>query len=160
MAYLTKDEFTLLSPLPAEWLDDVEASAVGFIAAQLAARSGAIDARLRKRYAVPFELPAPEIVRLWLCDVVTLRCLWKKGVPATDEIYVDVKAAADSAEAQILEAANATDGLFDLPLVDGGSAISRGGPRAYTEASPYVGFDSQSETGRNEDRNGRGTSYG
>jgi hypothetical protein len=65
-----------------------------------------------------------------------------------------VQKAKDDALAWLKEAADAKDGLIDLPLRADttASGISRGGPLAYTETSPYAWTDVQAETGRSEDR--------
>ena len=74
---------------------------------------------------------------------------------------VDAKAERDAALAEIKEAADSEQGLFDLPTNDvvGDSAIGHAGPLAYTEASPYVSADRQEREGRLEDRAQCGTPY-
>ena len=69
--------------------------------------------------------------------------------------------AADRARAEIKEAADSKEGLFDLPTNDaaGDSAIVKAGPRWYSESSPFVSADQQERHGLREDCHGRG-SYG
>jgi hypothetical protein len=153
-AYLTVEEFKMLSLMPASFVDAVEAGHPGFVALRLELKSAYIDSRLRKRYAAPFQLPAPIVVRGWLAALVTVDVETKRGIDPEsgniDEYRTEAKTALD----EIKEAADAETGLFDLPLrSDGSSAsgVSLGGPRTYTEASPYVFADVQRETAREED---------
>lgn len=160
-AYLDRDAFATLTTMPVEFVDDIEASTAGWVDAQLALWSAKIDSRLGKRYAVPFADPPPMAVKGWLAQIVTQRAYLRRGIDPTDPQMVTVAADAAEAWAEIKEAADAKDGLFDLPLRADTTAtgISRGGTRSYTEASPYVGLQGQRTTGRSEDANGGG-SYG
>jgi len=58
----------------------------------------------------------------------------------------------DIAVAELKEAADSKDGLFDLPLRADTTAtgVSKGGPRGYSEASPYTNLDRQRARRRNE----------
>jgi hypothetical protein len=157
--YLTVADFKLLTDMPGEFVDYLESKAPGWLDAQLAYYTGQINARLAKRYAVPFQAPVPDAARGWLARLVTPRAYRRRGVDPNDEQYADVKADAGAADKEIEEAANAVDGLYDLPLRQdtAASGISKGGTRAYSEQSPYVFQDRQSDVGRNEDLNGRGS---
>ncbi len=159
-AYLTVAAFKLLSVMPAEFVDAIEAVTPGWTAAQLELESARIDSRLRKRYEVPFGSPAPVEVQGWLANIVTLRAYMRRGFDPTDQQAVQYKADADTAIAEMKEAADSNEGLFDLPLRADSTAsgIVKGGPRVYSETSPYVGFDVQAGIGRNEDNAGGGTS--
>jgi len=160
-AYLDLNTFKALSTLPPEFVDEVEARYPGFITKQLESHSALIDARLRKRYAVPFSTPYPVAVELWLARVVTVPVWMRRGVDPNDEQFAEAKASADAAWEEMREAADSHEGLFDLPLRANTteSGISRGGPFGYSEASPYVWTDEQRRTGRREDASGGGT-YG
>ncbi len=160
MSYLDLDAFRARTLAPAVYVDDVEAAHAGWLDGQLAAWSRKIDSRLRKRYAVPFAEPN-ETVKEWLTQIVTLRLFLKRGVDANDEQFETIRQDAQDALAEIKEAADSEEGLFDLPLLDAadGSAISKGGPLGYGEASPYVWTDRQVATARDEDGAGEGT-YG
>lgn len=160
-AYLTVEEFKLLTVAPADFIDDVELAQVGWLGAQLSAHSARINAQLRKRYAVPFATPYPEQVQLWLAQIVTEALLLRRGVDSQDEQYSSIAEMAARAREEIKEAANSQDGLWDLPLNDTqASLISRGGPLGYSEASPYVWSTIQRERGVSEDDSGTGSSYG
>lgn len=161
MAYLDLTAFRARTVMPGAFVDEIEADAAGWIAQQLATWSFAIDARLRKRYTVPFVTP-PETVLAWLTNIVTLRAWLRRGFDPQDPSMPVVTADHDRALEEIKEAANGQVGLFDLPLADAGdpSAITKGGPRLYSEQSPYVGFSRQAREAREEDRNGEGTTYG
>jgi hypothetical protein len=145
--------------MPASDVDGIETSAPGWILGQLTYWSSQIDSRLAKRYAVPFPSPYPTAVTGWLARIVTQRLYIKRGVDSTDAQYQVIADDAKESWAEIKEAADAVNGLFELPSradVDADGVV-RGGPVSYSEASPYVGWNVQGNTGRNEDSNGSGT---
>lgn len=158
MAYLTVAQFRTESLMPGVQVDALEAEHAGFLEARLARRSDAIDARLRKRYAAPFASPVPGKVIEWLLAGVTLAAYLKLGVDPLDAQIADIKEAATTADAELLEAANSETGLFDLPLRADTTAtgISKGGPMSYSEASPYVHNDVRGTAGKADDERGRG----
>lgn len=158
-AYLTASEFALLTVMPAEFLDEIEDRTPGWIDAQLETQSRWVDARLSKRYAVPFAAPVPEVVRSWVTRLVTLRAYHRRGVDPSDQQIAEVAKDRDDALLEIKEAADAEIGLIDLPLRADttASGISKTSTLAYTERSPYVGLDVQRTAGRDEDMNGGGS---
>lgn len=158
-AYLTLSEFTNASVMPSSFISEIETVSPGWTLVQLTIESARIDGRLSKRYAVPFALPAPLCVQGWLAKIVTESAYRKRGYDPTDaqgRMYV---ADRDTAIAEIKEAADAIDGLFDLPLRADltASGVTRGFPKAYSEQSPYAFADGQSRVGKQEDDNGGGT---
>lgn len=160
-SYLTLAEFKTRTLMPASSVDAIELVSAGWILIQLDEASAWIDSRLRKRYAAPFESPYPVAVLSWLTRIVTVRCFLKHGVPPTDEQFQAIQKDADDARAEVLEAANGDDGLFDLPLRSDttSTGVSKGGPLGYSERSPYVSGDIKRRVGRQEDSNG-GCTYG
>lgn len=158
-AYLTRAQFQAISTMPASFITEIEAKAPGWLDAQLELHSARIDAQLRKRYAVPFALPAPLVVQDWLARIVELAAWLKRGVTSTDEQFQEYKARAMAAIDEIGKAADSVDGLFDLPLSATGtaSAVSAGFTRGYSEQSPYVWTDQQAEIGHAEDRTREGS---
>lgn len=155
--YLDIAAFKLLSVMPSGDIDARETAQPGYVTRQLDNASGYIDAQLSKRYAVPFTAPAPEIVQRWVTAIATYKIWQRRGWDATDDQVEQIKEDSDKAEEQIQKAADSEKGLYDLPLANGSSGISKGRPRVYSEASPYVWTDGQSETGRQEDQAGSGT---
>ena len=159
-AYLTLAEFKLRTVMPSEFVTAIESVEPGWTEMQLLQHSGWIDARLRKRYAVPFAAPVPETVLGWLARIVTFECWQRRGFDPADLSMDRAAKDADTARSEVLEAADSEKGLFDLPLrqdLPATSGIVRNGPYVYTEASPYVWADQQVATGRTEDGNRRGT---
>jgi phage gp36-like protein len=151
--YLTRAEFRAITTMPAGDVDDIEVAAPGWIDAQSTVVSGIIDARLRKRYAAPFEAPYPDVVRLWCSRILTLRAYLRRGVDARDAQFEVIQKDAEAASAEIKEAADSKDGLFELPIrqdLPTTGAIARGGPFGYSEASPYTWTTVQSEAAKNE----------
>ena len=159
MSYLDLDEYKNYSILPSVDIDDVETIQAGWVDRKLRAISRSVDARLRKRYAVPFESPYPDAVCDWVARIMDPLLLKKRGVDATDEQFISIADDAKAALEEIKEASDAEEGLFDLPALDtaDGSAISKGGPLGYSESSPYVWLDREEETGRDEDTDGIGS---
>jgi hypothetical protein len=161
MAYLDLSGFKNASVMPDEDVDALHDRYASFFETQLENESAWIDARLRKRYAAPFESPYPKAVVRWLATIVTELAYIKRGVDPNDEQITRIFEAAKEAREEVLEAANSVEGLFDLPLRSDTTAtgIAKGGTRSYSEASPYAFTDVQGQRGREEDRNGGG-SYG
>lgn len=151
--YLDLAGYKALSRLPAATIDRVETETTGSIAAILVERSAHINARLTKVYACPFASPYPEIVQGWLARLADAEIVEKAGFQPTDDSALKIEARADVALAEIKEAANAKDGLFDLPLRADttASGISKNEPLGYGETSPYVGNSRQFDRAIDED---------
>jgi hypothetical protein len=145
MAYLDIANLKLFSSMPDE---DIDLLPEEFVLQRLHVRSSEIDARLRKRYKVPFEHPVPDVVRGWLADLVTVDMYQRRGVNPADDTFQAARDAAAQAREQMRESADAREGLYDLPLrhdlAESGIA-SAGGPLGYSEASPYDWADRQRE---------------
>lgn len=159
MAYLDLAAFKTRTVMPSAFVDEIEAALPGWTDTQLTMAQGWIDARLRKRYAVPFVAPVPEIVLGWLTSIVTWSAWQRRGYDPEDQSIVQAKDDALAARNEVKEAADAVTGLFDLPLRQDTTAtgVVRTGPYGYSEQSPYVWTDPQMTTGRNEDGNRGGT---
>jgi len=163
--YLTFDLLKGLITIPDEFVNEVEARYPGWVEAQIAAYSRWVEAQLRKRYATPFNAydgvpdPTPPQIQFWLARLVAVPVWLKRGVDPNDLQFEEVRTDRDNAREEIADAANSETGLYDLPLKvsKDGSLIVHGGPFSYSEQSPYVAFDRQRVTGRNEDNSGSGT---
>lgn len=147
-AYLTLAEWKSRTKMRAADVEDLEASDPGKIDGFLLAHTErSINARLRKRYAVPFSSPVPECVLSWLTDLVTLDAFQLRGFnPSSmqDQLVVED---AKKANEEIKEAAESELGLFDLPLRQDttASGITKPAPFSYAEASPYAWITVQAE---------------
>lgn len=151
--YMALAEFKAASVMPADFIDEIELRTPGWIDGRLKFGSAWLDTRLAKRYDAPFRSPYPFAVQDWLAKIVTFECWLKRGVAASDEQIAEYKQQAASAFAEVREAADSKDGLFELPLrsnVDA-NGVTRGWPRVYSEQSPYAWADLQRDIGRNED---------
>jgi hypothetical protein len=158
-AYLTIAELKLRTVMPPEFLDALEGLQPGWIDAQLEQMSRWIDSRLMKRYAVPFIVPYPEVVLGWLARLVAYEAWQRRGWDPQDPQAVQIQRSAEQARDDVKEAADAVQGLYDLPTIEGKSTITKPRTFGYTEQSPYVWLDAQVMTGRDEDDWGGG-SYG
>jgi hypothetical protein len=126
-----------------------------FVTQSLEQNQAHIESRLRKRYDIPFSSPFPEAACRWLTKITTLTCYEKRGFnPGSEQDREGIIGAAATAETQITEAADAKEGLFELPLREEEpdvSGVTKGFPLGYSEQSPYVGFDRQLAAASNED---------
>lgn len=142
MAYLTPATYAALTIAPAVYVAQVESDHPGWLEAQLSFWSGWIDARLKKRYAAPFDADSPPpIVLGWLTRILDAELYLKRGVNANDSQHGEIVDRAALAKAEIREAADAAAGLFELPLradTPAASGVTRGAPLGYTEQSPYT----------------------
>lgn len=152
--YLSVAEFQLLTAMPQQDVDALEVAEPGYIQTRLNIRSRWMDARLRKRYVVPFASPYPEIVKLWLSALVTPEAYGKRGwSPASKSDEEAIIGPAREAMTEIKESADSMAGLFELPVLDAADsdAVSKAAPMSYSEQSPYVWATSQADAGREED---------
>lgn len=144
--YLSVSDFRTRTIIASAQVDVLEQAKPGFLAAKLDQRARWIEARLRKRYAVPFAAPIPVAVVGWLVAMVTKDALLALGTNAPDEQVQEIFKANDTAEAEIKEAADEQNGLFDLPLRDDKpeSAIVEASPLASSQVSPFDWIDVES----------------
>lgn len=146
--YLTVSEFRVRTVMPGPDVDALEVEEPGFLDEQILMHQSRINARLAKRYAVPFTNP-PEVVLGWITDIVTFYAYKKRGYNPSAEQDSDIKDDAKRALEEVKEAANSKDGLFDLPLKEVeslASGVTRGEPIGYSEASPYRFTSVQAES--------------
>lgn len=88
--------------------------------------------------------PVPETVLQWLTILVTWDCYTKRGRNPQDPLIVDLRDDRVRVLAEIKEAADSKDGLYDLPVSeDRDTAITTGSPLGYSEQSPYAWIDRQ-----------------
>lgn len=96
--------------------------------------------------------PVPEAFLDWLTVLVTIDLYWKRGSNPQDPGVAALTARKEEVLAEVKEAADSQNGLFDLPTSeDQTTAISSGGPFGCSSASPYRWTDSQGRRGRRED---------
>ena len=120
-----------------------------------------IESRLRKRYVVPFLEPVPFTIKKWLCDLASKTCWSKRGFNPSNKSDEDaIDGPYQLALAEIKEAADAKEGLFDLPARDDlpqATGVTFGRPKSYSEASPYTAGIQQRTDAVDEDQAGVGT---
>lgn len=146
--YLDLVEFRRASVMPSSDVDLLEETEPGFLAERAELWTGWIKARLAKRYVTDFAAgTVPRPIRGWMVALLTVDAYKRRGWNPSSAQDADIAKDAETAKAEILEAANSKDGLFELPLLEGSSSsgVSRGGPRSYSEVSPYTWTDRQRE---------------
>lgn len=139
-SYLSQADFARNSNMSREAVVELEAREPGYLDRRLVLRSAEISSLLSKRYAVPLNMSEPPaMVIKWLVDLVTFDAFMKLGFGADDGNDAEIVKAKDEALAQLHEAADAKDGLYELPLREGDAAngISKTAPMSYSELSPY-----------------------
>ena len=100
--------------------------------------------------------PVPETVLGWLVTLVTLDLYDRRGHNPSDPAMTRLAERVAQVMAEIREAADSKDGLFDLPTTeDAGSAVTTGGPLGFSDASPYAWQDRQARAGYAQDGRGR-----
>lgn len=136
--------------MPAEDVDFLEDHAPGYLASRLALNTSYIYSRLPKRYATPFTAPAPEIVLGWLVAMTTVDAYRKRGWNPADQQSQDLVQDRKDALDELKEAADAQNGLFEIPLREDTSegGVARGEPFGYSEVTPYEWTDVQAEAAR------------
>jgi hypothetical protein len=133
-------EFCDRSPFDEAQAEELELKRPGWLMRVSEALSNGIDARLIKRGDVPFRAPYPEVVKLWVADLLTPRAYAAHGTRPSDEQQAAIAAAATLADSQIAEAADPVRGLFILPLQQGSTAVQATEPATscYSEQSPFT----------------------
>jgi phage gp36-like protein len=140
-AYFDVDYLRMMGSVPGAVLDEFETANPGRLDGMIAAVSRLIDSYLFKRYATPFSDPVPEAVKFHGTQILShqLRVVigFDPGSKQDDQI---VQARAD-AFAWLEKAANARDGLVELPLREpeagkkDAAGVSRRKARAFSFAS-------------------------
>lgn len=145
-AYLTFEQWRDRSIMPPDESDELWAAwGPAFIEGKLNEHTSWINARLRKRYATPFADPVPEIVLSWLERLVTFDVYLRRGHNPSSQQDEEIKNRMVDAKAEIKEAADSNEGLYDLPIREDSTAtgISKGGPWAEYDNTPYAFLDAQ-----------------
>lgn len=148
--YLTFETWKARSRLSSADCDDIYAREPTKVTTFLADTTEWINGRLRKRYNEAL-LPTHATILRWCRDIVDLEVfILRGGNPSSmqDSLY---KEHHDTAKSEIKEAADAQNGLFDLPLKQDvtSTGVALGGPLGYSEASSYTWTDVQAEAVRN-----------
>jgi len=142
--FLTFESWKARSRLGPEKCNDLYARAPVQVDTCLSDVSYWINARLRKRYD-ELQYPQDPTVLGWTRDIVDFDMFILQGGDPSSEQDATFKERAETARAEVKEAADAKDGLFDLPLRKDITAtgVTKGYPRACSDASPYTWTDRQ-----------------
>jgi phage gp36-like protein len=152
--YVDIEYVKLVGSMPAADVDQLDTLYAGTVAGVSEAVSRMFDARLAKRYAAPFATPYPEALKWHVAQVVVYTLWQKRGFNPSSEMDSLITKNRDEALAWLKEAADAKDGLIELPLRQDTTAegVSKGAPLSYHEQSPYKWTDLQAEEARFEDQ--------
>ena len=153
--YVDIEYVALLGNVPSSQLYAYEESNPGTFLAIATAVSRMFDQRLSKRYKVPFDLVnPPEALRFHIAQVVSFQIWLKMGFNPGSLQDEALQTAKTEALDWLKEAADSKDGTIELPLRDADpappqSAIARGYPLSYSEASPFAWVSRQRDAVRN-----------
>lgn len=139
----------LVGSMPPADVDAVDGLFAGKFVAIATAISAMFEARLHKRYATPFEQPYPEALRWHVAQCVVAEMWRARGYNPGHPLDQTIEDRRKEALEWVKEAADSKDGLVELPKradEAGTSAVNRGGPLGYSEASPWAWTDVQKET--------------
>lgn len=98
------------------------------------------------------DTPVPEAVLAWLTTFVTWDAYRRRGMNPQDPTLEALKGELDTAMAELKEAADSKDGLFDLPTnEDADSAVTTGFVLGAAQQSPYTWTVEEAQDGHRED---------
>jgi hypothetical protein len=146
VSYVDVPTFRAKTILAAELVIAIDGANPNFLLGCLTDWSAWLDAQLRKRYAVPFVAPIPLIVPRWVVRLAGPDVYRKRYIdPQTDQLLDALTTDRTDAKTEIQQAADAVDGLFDLPLLDTAtaSAVTQGLPLSSADQNPYDWIDRQ-----------------
>lgn len=113
--YFDAAYFRNMGSVPGALLDTFEVDYPGRLDAMIEAVSRLIDSYLFKRYATPFA-SVPEVVKFHGCAILSHQVRIVIGFDPGSAQDQQIIAARDAAVAWLEQAANARDGLVELPL--------------------------------------------
>lgn len=145
--YVTIAEVKDFGTMPPADIDALEILYPGITDRTATIVSGMFDARLKKRYAAPFQAPYPDSLKFNVARVVAYRLYLKRGFNPSSEQDQAIIRDNNDAEAWVKEAADSENGLIELPAkqtdpLNDASGL-KGVPLSYSEASPYTWIDVQ-----------------
>jgi phage gp36-like protein len=116
-AYFDAAYFRMMGSIPGSVLDDFEERNPGRLDAMIEATSRLIDSYLFKRYATPFA-SVPEVVKFQGCAILSHQLRVVIGFDPGSTQDEQIITARKEAFAWLEQAANAREGLVELPLRD------------------------------------------
>ena len=115
-AYFDVDYLKAMGSVPAAVLDEFEVANPGRIIKIITAVSRLIDSHLFKRYATPFSDPVPEAVKFHGAAIVSHQLRVIIGFDPGSSQDAEIIQARKDAFTWLASAANAREGLVELPL--------------------------------------------
>ena len=128
----------MMGSVPAAVLAEFETANPGRLEAMAEAISRVMDSYLMKRYATPFAEPVPEVVKFHGTQIMSHQLRVVIGFDPGSVQDEQIVKARDAAFAWLEQAANARDGLVELPLREPApgkgdvSGVSRRRARAFS----------------------------
>ena len=138
-AYVDLDYMKAMGSIPSSLLDELEANEPDTFSSMSEAVSRLVDSKLLKRYATPFEEPVPESIKLAVAQILSLQIRIRIGFDPGSMQDEQIVKARDDAMTWLEQAANAKDGLVELPLrePDEGQKDATGVARRKSRAFSY-----------------------
>lgn len=149
MAYATPADVRLKGVLLPSDVDRVEGRFPGITQARLDTAHARLNAKLMKRYRLPFQTPVPQCLVWYEAVIVSYELLADvRGLNPESGQGPRVEQAYQEAQEWLKAAVDPEHGDVELRAAEAGlgpSAVNAGGPFGYSEASPYAWIDAQAE---------------
>ena len=144
MPYLTVERFNDLSVLAEERVQELCTRRPAFLDTQFDVALRSIEDRLRHKYVVPFP-PAHPTIEGWIVSIVQPKAALKVGIDPGDPGYVEMVRLSTEVNLELTDASDMQSSRWNLPRIPAqdASAIAKGEPFGYSEASPYDWTDGQ-----------------
>ena len=137
--YFDFDYLSTMGSVPGPVLSEFDDNSPGRLSKMIVAVSRLMDSYLFKRYATPFKDPVPEVVKFHGTQILSHQLRVIIGFDPGSRQDEEIVNARNAAFAWLEQAANARDGLVELPLrePDAGKADAAGVSRRRARAFSY-----------------------
>lgn|SRR5512133_900986 len=144
MPYLTTERFCDLTVLAEERIQELFVRRPRFLETHCDMALRNIEDRLRHKYAIPFP-PSHPTIEGWIVSIVQPKAALKVGIDPGDPGYVEMVRLSTEVNLELTDASDMQSSRWNLPRISAQdpSAIAKGEPFGYSEASPYDWTDRQ-----------------
>lgn len=144
MKYINTNYLRMMGSVPGDVLDEFELAHPLRIDGMIESISRLVDSHLFKRYATPFSDPVPEVVKFHVAQIMSHQLRVIIGFDPGSRQDEQIVEARNAAFAWLEQAANARDGLVELPLREpatgkrDAAGVTRRKARAFSFDSPMA----------------------